>query len=175
MGGQDYYIDLLFYNIRMHAYVVIDLKVHPFTPEDAGKLNFYINVMNDQMKGEGDNDTIGIILCQGKNEIITRYALGGCRQPIGVSDYECCEAIPRKLKSSLPTEEEVEKALEPFVFNGERGRLSSSAYSTRRWLPPIASVPPVCMLGSGQVRQLCRVSETGLSFFTVILKFSVSL
>lgn len=118
VGGQDYYIDLLFYNIRMHAYVVIDLKVHPFTPEDAGKLNFYINVVNDQMKGEGDNDTIGIILCQGKNEIITRYALGGCRQPIGVSDYECCEAIPRKLKSSLPTEEEVEKALEPLFSMG---------------------------------------------------------
>lgn len=122
VGGQDYYIDLLFYNIRMHAYVVIDLKVRPFKPEDAGKLNFYINVVNDQMKGECDNDTIGIILCQGKNEIITRYALSGCVQPIGVSDYECCEAIPQKLKSSLPTAEEMGKALEPLISGGRGSR-----------------------------------------------------
>lgn len=119
VGGEDYYIDLLFYNIRMHAYVVIDLKARPFIPEDAGKLNFYVNVVNDQMKGEGDNDTIGIVLCQGKNEIITRYALGGCQQPIGVSDYECCEAIPQKLKSSRPTVREVEKALEPLFSIGK--------------------------------------------------------
>jgi predicted nuclease of restriction endonuclease-like (RecB) superfamily len=111
IGNKDFYADLILYNIKLHAYVVVELKATPFKPEYAGQLNFYINVVNDKLKGEDDNNTIGLLLCRGKDEIMAQYALEGYNQPIGVSDYQLSKAIPEELKSTLPTIEEVEQEL----------------------------------------------------------------
>lgn len=111
IGGEDFYADLILYNIQLHAYVVVELKARPFEPGDVSQLNFYINVVNDKLKGIGDNDTIGLVLCQGKNKILADYVLKGYNQPIGVSDYQLSKAIPDNLKSTLPSIEEVESEL----------------------------------------------------------------
>ncbi|MDR1882339.1 MAG: PDDEXK nuclease domain-containing protein [Prevotella sp.] len=111
IGDKDFYADLILYNIRLHAYVLVELKATPFKPEYAGQLNFYVNVVNDKLKGEHDNKTIGLLLCRGKDEIMAQYALEGYNQPIGVSDYQLSKAIPEELKSALPTIEEVEQEL----------------------------------------------------------------
>jgi predicted nuclease of restriction endonuclease-like (RecB) superfamily len=111
IGGSDFYADLILYNIKLHAYVVVELKATPFKPEYAGQLNFYINVVNDKLRGENDNKTIGLLLCRGKSEVLAQYALSGYNQPIGVSDYQLSKAIPEELKSALPTIEEVEEEL----------------------------------------------------------------
>ena len=111
IGNKDFYADLILYNIKLHAYVVVELKATPFKPEYTGQLNFYINVVNDKLKGEHDNKTIGLLLCRGKDEIMAQYALEGYNQPIGVSDYQLSKAIPDELKSALPTIEEVEQEL----------------------------------------------------------------
>lgn len=111
VGNSDFYADLILYNIRLHAYVVVELKATPFKPEYAGQLNFYINVVDDQMRGEKDNKTIGLLLCKGKDEVVAQYALRGYDQPIGVSDYQLSKAVPEDLKSTLPTIEEMEEEL----------------------------------------------------------------
>ena len=111
IGDKDFYADLILYNIKLHAYVVVELKATPFKPEYTGQLNFYVNVINDMLKGEHDNQTIGLLLCRGKNEIMAQYALEGYNQPIGVSDYQLSKAIPDALRSTLPTIEEVEQEL----------------------------------------------------------------
>jgi predicted nuclease of restriction endonuclease-like (RecB) superfamily len=111
IGDSDFYADLILYNIKLHAYVVVELKATPFKPEYAGQLNFYINVVDDKLRGANDNKTIGLLLCKGKDEIMAQYALSGYNQPIGVSDYQLSKAIPEELKSALPTIEEVEEEL----------------------------------------------------------------
>ncbi|GHT54404.1 hypothetical protein AGMMS49982_19060 [Bacteroidia bacterium] len=111
VGDKDYYTDLILYNIKLHAYVVVELKATPFQPEYMGQLNFYLNVVNDQLKGEHDNKTIGLLLCRGKDELTAQYALEGYSQPMGVSDYQLSKAIPEELKSALPSIEEVEQEL----------------------------------------------------------------
>lgn len=113
IGGQDFYIDLLLYHTRLHAYVVVELKARDFDPADTGKLNFYINVINDQMKGPGDNDTIGMLLCKGKNEVLAEYALKGISHPIGVAEYQLAKAVPEELKSQLPDIADLEHELAP--------------------------------------------------------------
>ena len=111
VGDSDFYADLILYNIQLHAYVVIELKATPFKPEYMGQLNFYINVVDDILRGEHDNKTIGLLLCNGGNKVVAQYALSGYDQPIGVSDYQLSKAIPENLKSALPTVEEVEEEL----------------------------------------------------------------
>ena len=111
IGETDFYVDLLFYHTRLHAYVVVELKARPFEPGDAGQLNFYVNVVNDKLKGSKDEDTIGLLLCKGKNEVLAEYALKGYRQPLGVSDYQIGKAIPEELKSSLPDITDLENEL----------------------------------------------------------------
>lgn len=111
IGNSDFYADLILYNIKLHAYVVVELKATPFKPEYAGQLNFYINVVDNKLRGENDNKTIGLLLCKGKDEVMAQYALSGYNQPIGVSDYQLSKAIPEELKSALPTIEEVEEEL----------------------------------------------------------------
>ncbi|SHN12819.1 YhcG family protein [Chitinophaga sp. CF418] len=111
IGGQDFYIDLLLYHTRLHAYVVVELKARDFEAGDTGQLNFYINVINDQLKGPGDNDTIGILLCKGKNEVLAEYALKGMQHPIGVAEYQLAKAIPEELKSQLPDIADLEQEL----------------------------------------------------------------
>ena len=111
VGDSVFYADLILYNIQLHAYVVIELKATPFKPEYMGQLNFYINVMDDTLRGEHDNKTIGLLLCNGGDKVVAQYALSGYDQPIGVSDYQLSKAIPENLKSALPTVEEVEEEL----------------------------------------------------------------
>ena len=115
VGEQDFYADLILYNIQLHAYVVIELKATPFKPEYMGQLNFYINVVDDTLRGEHDNKTIGLLLCNGGDKVVAQYALSGYDQPIGVSDYQLTKAIPENLKSALPTVEEVEEELSKIV------------------------------------------------------------
>ena len=111
VGDSDFYADLVLYNIQLHAYIVVELKATPFKPEYMGQLNFYINVVDDTLRGEHDNKTIGLLLCNGGDKVVAQYALSGYDQPIGVSDYQLSKAIPDNLKSALPTVEEVEEEL----------------------------------------------------------------
>ena len=115
VGDSDFYADLILYNIQLHAYVVIELKATPFKPEYMGQLNFYINVVDDTLRGEHDNKTIGLLLCNGGDKVVAQYALSGYDQPIGVSDCQLTKAIPDDLKSALPTVEEVEEELSKIV------------------------------------------------------------
>ena len=117
VGDSDFYADLILYNIQLHAYVVIELKATPFKPEYMGQLNFYINVVDDTLRGEHDNKTIGLLLCNGGDKVVAQYALSGYDQPIGVSDYQLSKAIPDNLKSVLPTVEEVEEELCRIIDN----------------------------------------------------------
>ena len=115
VGNSDFYADLILYSIPLHAYIVVELKATPFNPEYAGQLNFYINVVDDKLRGENDNKTIGLLLCKGKDEVVAQYALTGYDQPIGISDYQLSKAIPENLKSALPSIEEVEEELASFL------------------------------------------------------------
>lgn len=108
---QDFYIDLLFYHIKLKCYVVIELKAIEFKAEFAGKLNLYLSAIDDSLKTETDNPTIGLLLCKTKSDIIAEYALRGMTQPIGVAEYELSKAVPEDLKPNLPTIEEIEKEL----------------------------------------------------------------
>ncbi len=117
IGDSDFYADLILYNIKLHAYVVVELKATPFKPEYAGQLNFYINVVDDKLRGENDNKTIGLLLCKGKDEIVAQYALTGYDQPIGISDYQLSKAVPENLKSALPSIEQVEEELTMILDN----------------------------------------------------------
>ena len=121
IGDSDFYADLILYNIKLHAYVVVELKATPFKPEYAGQLNFYINVVDDKLRGENDNKTIGLLLCKGKDEIVAQYALTGYDQPIGISDYQLSKAIPENLKSALPSIEQVEEEL-TMLLDNERSK-----------------------------------------------------
>ncbi|MDR0437332.1 MAG: PDDEXK nuclease domain-containing protein [Bacteroidales bacterium] len=115
VGGKDFFADLILYNFKLRAFVVVELKATPFKPEYVGQLNFYVNVVNDMMKGEHDNKTIGLLLCKGKNEVVAQYALDTINQPLGVSDYQLSKAVPEDLKSTLPSIEEVEQELSQFL------------------------------------------------------------
>ena len=115
VGDTDFYADLILYNIQLHAYVVVELKASPFKPEYMGQLNFYINVVDDTLRGEHDNKTIGLLLCNDGDKVVAQYTLSGYDQPIGVSDYQLSKAIPENLKSALPTIEEVEEEINRFI------------------------------------------------------------
>ena len=111
VSDQDFYLDLLFYHTKLHAYVIIELKFGDFKPEYAGKLNFYLSAVDEQLKTDSDNPSIGIILCKDKNKLIAEYALKDMTKPIGVSEYKLTEAVPENLKGSLPSIEDFENEL----------------------------------------------------------------
>lgn len=112
VSGGDYYIDILMYNTFLHRYLVIELKDTEFMPEYIGKLNFYCSAVDDILCREGDNRTIGLLLCKTKDRIKAEYALRDIQKPIGISDYELGQALPKDFRGSLPTIEEIEKELE---------------------------------------------------------------
>jgi predicted nuclease of restriction endonuclease-like (RecB) superfamily len=112
VSGDDFFMDLLFYNYHLHCFVVFELKVTDFTPEHAGKLNFYITAIDEQFKGPNDNPTIGVLLCKTPNETVVKYALNRIQSPIGVADYELISALPKQLKAQMPTVEELEAELD---------------------------------------------------------------
>ncbi|MDP3639720.1 MAG: PDDEXK nuclease domain-containing protein [Nanoarchaeota archaeon] len=111
ISGKDYYIDLLFYHLKLRCFVVIELKAGEFKPEYAGKLNFYLSAVDKTLKQEEDKPSMGIILCKSKDKVIAEYALKDMSKPMGVSEYKIVRAIPEKLKTSLPTIAELEKEL----------------------------------------------------------------
>ncbi len=119
VAGDDFYLDLLFYNTRLHCYVVFELKVGEFKPEFAGKLNFYLNAIDEQIKTEPDKPTIGVLLCKTPNETVIEYALRGIDKPMGIADYELKTVLPENLKSGLPSIEELEKEIEKETENLE--------------------------------------------------------
>jgi predicted nuclease of restriction endonuclease-like (RecB) superfamily len=111
VGGEDFYLDLLFYHLKLRCYVVIELKSQEFKPEYAGKLNFYLSAVDDLLRHPDDTPSIGILLCKTKNKTIAEYALRDMSKPIGISEYKLTSAIPDELKASLPSIEELEKEL----------------------------------------------------------------
>jgi predicted nuclease of restriction endonuclease-like (RecB) superfamily len=111
VGGQEFFIDLLFYNTKLRCYVVIELKTVDFEPEHAGKLNFYLTAVDRQLRTEHDSQTVGILICKKKNKVVAEYALSDIRKPIGVSEYRLTQSLPKKFKSSLPTIKEIETEL----------------------------------------------------------------
>ncbi len=111
VAEDDFYLDLLFYHLRLRCFVVVDLKRGSFKAEYAGKMNFYCNVVDDRLRHADDKPTIGLILCQDKKRIIAEYALKGVKKAIGVSEYQLTRALPKELRSSLPTVEEMEAEL----------------------------------------------------------------
>jgi predicted nuclease of restriction endonuclease-like (RecB) superfamily len=107
VGGQDYFLDLLFYHLRLRCFVVIELKVEGFKPEFAGKMNFYLSAVDDLFRHPDDQPSIGIILCKGRNEVIVEYALRDTSKPMGVAQYRLSPALPEQLKRELPTIEDL--------------------------------------------------------------------
>lgn len=118
VGDQEFYIDLLFYHLKLRAYVVIDLKMKSFAPEFTGKMNFYLSAVNDLLRHPDDQPSIGLILCKTNDRFIAEYALRDINKPIGISEYRLAESLPEKLKGNLPTIEELESELEA-VTGGE--------------------------------------------------------
>ncbi len=111
IDGKDFRIDLLFYHIKLKCYVAVDLKITEFKAEHTGKMNLYISAIDDQIRGEGDNPTIGLLLCKSKSEVMVKYSLRGIEQPIGIAEYELEKSIPKELKSALSTLDEIEEEL----------------------------------------------------------------
>lgn len=112
VANKDYFIDLLFYHLKLRCYFVIELKSVAFKPEFAGKLNFYLSAVDDILKTENDNPTIGLILCKEKDKIEAEYALRDINKPIGISEYQITKILPNELKSKLPTIEDIEEILD---------------------------------------------------------------
>jgi predicted nuclease of restriction endonuclease-like (RecB) superfamily len=114
ISGQDYYLDLLFYHLRLRCYVVIDLKMKAFEPEFAGKMNFYLSAVDDQLRHADDRPSIGLLLCKERDHLTVEYALRDLKKPIGVAQWQTklVESLPRNLKGSLPTVAEIEAELD---------------------------------------------------------------
>lgn len=119
VSEKDFYIDILMYNTFMHRYLVVELKRGEFQPEYIGKLNFYCSAVDDILCREGDNQTIGLLLCQNKDRIMAEYALRDVHKPIGISDYELGKALPKDIKSGLPSIEELENKLSQELQDSE--------------------------------------------------------
>ncbi len=112
VGGDDFFIDLLFYHLKLHCYVVVELKTGDFKPEHTGQLNFYLSAVDSQMKSEQDNPTIGLLLCKKQNRLVAEYALRDSNKPIGVAEYQLVESLPAELQTSLPSIEQIEREME---------------------------------------------------------------
>ncbi len=112
VGGDDFFIDLLFYHLRLRCYVVIELKGGKFKPEYLGQLGFYLTAVDAQIKDAQDSPTIGLLLCKSKHKVVAEYALRDNLQPIGVAEYQLVESLPAELQTSLPSIEQIERELE---------------------------------------------------------------
>lgn len=120
VGGDDFFLDLLFYHLRLRCFVVIDLKIGKFTPSDAGQMNFYLSAVDDLLRHADDQPTIGLLLCKDKNKTVVEYALRDLTKPLGIAEYRLQDALPATLHGTLPTVEELEAEL------GERPSDNSS-------------------------------------------------
>ena len=111
VGGDEFFIDLLFYHLKLRCYVVIELKGGKFKPEHLGQLSFYLTAVDEQVKHPQDNPTIGLLLCKSKNKVVAEYALRTNAQPLGVAEYKLLESLPAELQTSLPSIEQIEREL----------------------------------------------------------------
>lgn len=111
IDGTEEFIDLLFYHLHLHCYVVVEVKVVPFTSRDIGQVGTYVNIVDDLIRTEIDAKTIGLIICKSKNNVLAKYAVNSSKEPIGISSYELSRLLPAEYKDSLPTIEEIEQEL----------------------------------------------------------------
>ena len=111
VGGDDFYIDLLFYNLNLRCYVVIELKTGDFKPEYAGQLNFYLSAVDAELKKDTDNPTIGLLLCKNKNNLVAEYSLKDMSKPMGISEYKISSVLPEELSQQLPSVEDIQKRI----------------------------------------------------------------
>lgn len=112
VGGDDFFIDLLFYHLKLRSYIVIELKTGDFKPEHLGQLSFYLTAVDKQIKSEHDTATIGLLLCKNKNKVVAEYALADKSQPMGIAEFKLLESMPIDLKTQLPSIEDIERELE---------------------------------------------------------------
>ena len=112
VGGDDFYLDLLFYHLKLRCYVVIELKTGDFKPEHLGQLSFYLTAVDRQIKSKYDQPTLGLLLCKSKNKVVAEYALSDKSQPMGIAEYKLEQALPEKLESNLPSIEQIERELQ---------------------------------------------------------------
>ena len=125
VGGDDFYIDLLFYHLRLRSYVVIELKTGEFKPEYAGQLNFYLSAVDELIKTEEDKPTIGLLLCKTKNDLVAEYSLRDVSKPIGVSAYRVTGVLPESLRDQLPSVEDIQNRI------GQGGERPSNSASSK--------------------------------------------
>lgn len=111
IGGDDFYIDLLFYNLNLRCYIVIELKTGDFKPEYAGKLNFYLSAVDDILKSDTDNPSIGLLLCKSKNNLVAEYSLKDMSKPIGISEYKITNSLPKEFENQLPSVEDIQNRI----------------------------------------------------------------
>jgi predicted nuclease of restriction endonuclease-like (RecB) superfamily len=111
VGGDEFFLDLLFYHLKLRCYVVIEIKGGKFNPEHTGQLSFYLTAVDAQVKAPEDNPTIGLLLCKSKNKIVAEYALRDTNKPMGVAEYQLVESLPKELETSLPSIEQIEREL----------------------------------------------------------------
>lgn len=111
VGERDFFLDLLFYHARLHCYVVVELKTVDFEPEFAGKLNFYLKAVDEQLRAEGDNPTIGLLLRKSKDRLVAEYTLSDIQKPMGLSTYTLSHTLPEALRDKLPSIELIEREL----------------------------------------------------------------
>jgi len=121
VGGDEFFIDLLFYHTRLKCYVVIEIKGGAFKPEHIGQLNFYLSAMDAQVKAEDDKPTIGLLLCRSKNSVVAQYAVNGINKPIGVAEFDLLRELPVPLADNLPSIEEIEAEFSGDLTNEEKG------------------------------------------------------
>lgn len=112
VGGEDFFLDLLFYHLRLRCYVVVELKAGGFKPEHLGQLGFYLTAVDEQVRDEADGPTVGLLLCKSKNKVVAEYALRDATKPLGIAEYQLVRALPEPLQTSLPTIEQIERELE---------------------------------------------------------------
>lgn len=120
VGGDDFFIDLLFYHLKLRCYVVIELKAGKFKPEHLGQLGFYLTAVDAQIKSEHDGPTIGLLLCRSKNQVVAEYALRDNAQPMGIAEYKLLEALPTELQTGLPSIEQIEQELADLEADGQK-------------------------------------------------------
>ncbi|MFK7903659.1 MAG: PDDEXK nuclease domain-containing protein, partial [Chitinophagales bacterium] len=120
VGGQDFYMDLLFYHIKLHCYFVVELKTDVFKPEYVGKLNFYLSAMDDLMRQKEDKPTIGLLLCKYKNDVVVEYALRDVNKPMGVASYQLSKKIPKEMEKDLPSKKELKQILQQIEVQTKR-------------------------------------------------------
>ena len=111
VGGEGFFMDLLFYHLKLRCYLVIELKAGDFKPEHLGKLSFYLTAVDRQIKTKEDQPTIGLLLCKSKNKVVAEYALGDKNQPMGIAEYQLADALPKALEANLPSIEQIEREL----------------------------------------------------------------